>query len=136
MLSYFYLGMMAAALLGVLAMLGRQLVILRRHPERAALDPVSLGELGQRQLDRFYCGFAAFFAHARHYIYLYSLLAIRRALVLFRFILTRVEQYFSRLIESVHGKRLLEHAGPGSLFLTQIKNHKDAALAAKFKTGE
>ncbi len=127
MILYFWLGGIALAGLGMLGLLSAQISYLRRS-EIVDRPAVSLTQLAQARIDRWYFAFAFFFRQARHYSYLYTLIAIRRGLLIFRYLLTRVERRFARLIDSVRGRQLLHSGAPVSLFLAQIKDHKESVV--------
>jgi hypothetical protein len=131
MLLYFFIVLGIVSLGGIVAIAWRQLAYVRTHSlTDLSVSEEYLGELIQRRIDLFYERFSLFFKHFVHYSYLYFLLAIRRLVVIIRFLLTRVERKFSRLIDAVHGRGvLLGRGGPVSPFLTQIKDHKETAMA-------
>jgi hypothetical protein len=130
MLTYFFIGLGAISLGGIIAITWRQLAFVRTHSlTDLSVNEEYLSELFQRRIDLFYERFARFFKHFLHYSSLYFLLAIRRLVVISRFLLTRIERKFSRLIDSVHGRGVLLRGGSVSPFLTKIKDHKEAALA-------
>ncbi len=137
MLWYLFSGGAIVAVVGLATLFILQLRWVRRQGD--ALDHIvelPLGAFIQRQLDRLYWGFAFIFRQGTHYVSLYTLLAIRRGLIIFRYLLVRVERRFGRLIETVKGRQLLEQGnGPVSLFLAQIKDHKEQAVA-RFTAGE
>lgn len=124
MLFYFFIVLGAGAAMAIIAISWRQLAYVRTH-ELTELSPGEefIGDILQRRIDIFYFSFSHFFASFVHYSYLYSLLALRRFIVIARFLLTRVERKFSRLIDSVHGRSIsLHRGGPVSPFLVQLKN--------------
>lgn len=82
------------------------------------------GELAnvlERRLDHFYFGFAHFFRHLAHYFYYYALVLANYLAGWSKYLLHKVEKRSSYLIDSVHGKGVLNKKGSVSLFLTQIK---------------
>lgn len=127
---YFFIGLGIVSLAGILAIIWRQLAFVRHHDLTAEAADEDFFELVRRKIDLFYYRFGFFFKTLAHYSYLYSLFTLRHLVVIVRFVLARVERKFSRLIDSVHGRGVVFHTGgPASPFLTQIKDHKEAALA-------
>ena|SRR3989344_465489 len=120
---YFFIGLIILTALGWVALLLERVAFVR-HTGGENLPTVALGALLQKRIDRFYFAFARFFREWRHRLYLGFLVTTRRGLIIFRYLLTRVERRFGRLIEAVHGKHLLEQNGPVSLFLSQLKEPK------------
>lgn len=125
MLLYFFIVLGIVSLGGIVAITWRQLCYVRTHSlTDLAVEEEYLGEIFQRRLDLFYERFNLFFKHLVHYGYLYSLLTLRRLVVIGRYVLTRIERKFSRLIDSVHGRGVLLSGGPVSPFLAQLKEPK------------
>lgn len=136
----FYISIVLGALsAGVILAIGSKQLARVRQPDfdSSALAEINLGDVLQRKIDSLYARFALFFKRLLHLSYLYSLLALRRLVIIMRFILTRIERKFARLIDSVHGRGVLgsHQAGPASPFLSQIKDHKETAMAG-WKSGE
>lgn len=126
MLFYFFIILTAISLGGIVAIVWRQLSYVRTHNlTDLAVEEEFLSDLIQRRIDLFHERFSLFFKHLVHYSSLYFLLAVRRLVVVSRFLLARVERKFSRLIDSVHGRNpLLGRAGPVSPFLARLKEPK------------
>lgn len=126
MLLYFFIALGIVSSGGIIAITWRQLIYVRAHDlTELSVGEEYLGELIQRRIDLFYERFALFFKHLIHYSYLYFLLTVRRLVVISRFLLTRVERKFSRLIDSVHGRGIiLGQGGPVSPFLARLKEPK------------
>ncbi len=100
-----------------------RLVRLGRIP-LSAYRKVELAELLQYKIDQWYHGFGFFFKQVVHLGYFYLLLAIRRVVIMVRYLLVRAERKSSRLIDSVRGKGVIHKKGAVSLFLAQIKEQK------------
>jgi hypothetical protein len=117
-------------LLATIAVIGlilfsRQLKIVRTgEVEIASVTEMSLGDVLQCKIDKFYHSFGFFFHQLAHFAAFYLLLALRRLMIIFRYLLFRAEKKFSRLIDIVHGKGVIHKKGAVSVFLTQIKESK------------
>ncbi|MBI2100092.1 MAG: hypothetical protein HYT48_01995 [Candidatus Vogelbacteria bacterium] len=116
--------MTVLALGAIVLPVARQWWIIRRDVDGTAASEPDFATVLQRRLDKFYVDFANFFSHLGHYLYFYSLVIVRHLLIWSRFLLHKVEKKFSRLIDSVRGKGVLNHKGSVSIFLAQIKGDK------------
>ena len=85
---------------------------------------IALGDLLQKKIDQWYHGFSFFFKQLGHFSYFYFLLALRRLVIITRFLLVKIERKFSRWIDSVRGRGVIHQKGTVSLFLTQIRQSK------------
>lgn len=85
-----------------------------------AEDYPELTSIVQEKINSFYYGFALFFKRLGHYIYFYTLLVMRRLVIWSRIVSIMAEKRFSRLIDSVHGKGVVDKRGAVSLFLADI----------------
>lgn len=79
----------------------------------------------QTTIDRRYWQFNSFFKRSGHYLYFYSLVLIRRLIILTRSVLALTEKRFSRLIEAVSGRGVINKRDTASLWLLEVKNHKE-----------
>ena len=111
--------LLALALAGALVLVRKQQKLLRdgvllieNYPE--------LTSIVQEKINSFYYGFAFFFKRLGHYIYFYTLLVMRRLVIWSRIVSILAEKRFSRLIDSVHGKGVVDKRGAVSLFLADI----------------
>lgn len=132
MLWYIFSGTLLLSLLGAAFIFYRQLADVRAGRVDCD-DHLDLGALFQRKIDEWYLIFAYVFHRGARLIYLYFLLGMRQLLLIFRYLLSRVERKFARLIDSVHGRGVVMERGAVSNFLSQIKDHKETAIA-KLKT--
>ncbi len=111
--------LLALALAGALVLVRKQQKLLRdgvllieNYPE--------LTSIVQEKINSFYYGFAFFFKQLGHYIYFYALVVMRRLVIWSRVVSILAEKRFSRLIDSVHGKGVVDKRGAVSLFLADI----------------
>ncbi len=119
--SFFIITVVAAGVVAI--MFGRQW----RHLSAGRITVSSEGDFSaviQSRLDRFYFGFADFFTQLGHQLYYWTLLGLRHLAIWFKILLHKTEKKFSRLIDSVRGKGVLNKKGSVSLFLAQLKQNK------------
>lgn len=131
MLFYFFIFVGVGSLTGLVVILGRQLSFVRVNKlTDLAQNEEDLEELFGRRIDSFYDYFALFFKRLAHAASLLILRVLHKMAMISRFLLTRIERKFSRLIDAVHGRTaLLNRGAAASPFLAQIRDHKEAALA-------
>lgn len=77
----------------------------------------------QRRIDRFYFGFSSFFVWLARLIAFNFLVVACRLISFFRLLLFRLERRFSRLVEGVRGRRMLDRRGSVSFFLANLKTN-------------
>ena len=104
--------------------LWRQWRIVRRTPEVVTSNESDFVAALERRLDQFYLDFAYFFSHLGHYLYYYTLVLMRHLLGWSRYLIYKIEKRFSRLIDSVRGRGVINHKGSVSLFLAKLKINK------------
>lgn len=126
MIAIFFLVVAVGAVAASWLLVQSQVALVRRG-EVSVEQPLPLGELIRSTIDwiYFHCSLAV--KQSIHYGYYYFLVTLRRLLVIIRFLLVRVERRCARLIDSVRGRGVLHKRGAVSLFLSEIKEHKDSA---------
>lgn len=87
----------------------------------------------QLKIDRWYQQFGSFFLQLGHYCSFYVLVFIRHLIVLARGLLALIERRFSRLIDLVHGRGVIHKRGAASLWLLEVKNHKQNLTPSHLK---
>ena len=100
-----------------------QMKLVRRGEVTVSVTP-ALVSIFSHRVNRFYHGFGFFFKHLGHHGYFFSLLVMRRLVIVSKYILMRIEQRFSHLIESVRGKGVISKRGSVSLFLTALASQE------------
>ncbi len=78
----------------------------------------------QTKIDHWYYQFSSFFRQTGHYLSFYGLVFIRQLIIMTRALLALVEGRFSRLIDAVRGRGVIHKRGAASLWLLEVKNHK------------
>ena len=120
---WFSFSAMAVGLTGAILILYFEIDKRRRGESPSAISQTD-GLRFQELLDRFYFGFGEFFYRLAHLSVVYSLLLLRRLLIVSKQMITWVERRFTRLIGAVQEKQMLEKRGAASFFLSQLKEEK------------
>ncbi len=120
-----FLDLFLISLLGLSALVGYQIRLIRLGRVTAPSGETSLWPLCQAKIDRFYATFSWWFKQFGRQVYFYSLVIAHQAVVAGNFLLLRVEQKFSRLIDSINGRGFIGNKGPTSLFISQITSKTD-----------
>jgi hypothetical protein len=129
MLILIFLGCVVLGALGAGGIVYHQLVLVKGGRAREADGWL---ERAEANLDRFYWRFARAFVASCHYVWLSVLAFLHFLARASRWLAAAAEKRFSRMIEAVRGTGLNPKAGQVSLFLSQIKPHKEA-LAQRTK---
>lgn len=110
--------LLAIAVAGLVSLVRREL----REIDLEHFDSthLSLQAVLQDKINHFYTGFSFFFKQLGHYAYFFSLIIMRRLMIWSKALSIMAEKRFSHLIDSVHGKGVMDKRGAVSLFLSNI----------------
>lgn len=132
-MSYLFsilLGFLAASFGGWVGLLVLQVREIRRG-QVSPVDYFAFGDIVQQRIDSSVLLLSNWLSLASKQAVIFLLIGLRRIINLVHGILAQVEKYFSRLISWVEGRKVIDKRRAASLWLTEVKNHKEEAILKK-----